>query len=153
MNKGIYVALLSIGLAQALKIPIHFVKTRKWKPDLFFQTGGMPSSHSAGVSSLTTFVALKRGLPTIDFALSLIYGLIVMYDAQGIRRQTGELTLKVNDLGDLMEKVHREETVKFEEKTPKKLKEMLGHQPEEVIGGALLGILIGTIGHFSTRKR
>jgi len=153
MNKGIYVALLSIGLAQALKIPIHFVKTRKWKPDLFFQTGGMPSSHSAGVSSLTTFVALKRGLPTIDFALSLIYGLIVMYDAQGIRRQTGELTLKVNDLGDLMEKVHREETVKFEEKTPKKLKEMLGHQPEEVIGGALLGILIGAIGHFMTRKR
>ena len=138
MNKGIYVALISIGLAQALKIPIHFVKTQKWKPDLFFQTGGMPSSHSAGVASLTTFIALKRGTPTIDFALSLIYGLIVMYDAQGIRRQTGELTLKVNDMGDLMDKIHKDEAVQFEEKTPKKLKEMLGHQPEEVIGGALL---------------
>ena len=125
MNKGIYVALISIGLAQALKIPIHFVKTQKWKPDLFFQTGGMPSSHSAGVASLTTFIALKRGTPTIDFALSLIYGLIVMYDAQGIRRQTGELTLKVNDMGDLMDKIHKDEAVQFEEKTPKKLKEML----------------------------
>ena len=149
MNKGIYVALISIGLAQALKIPIHFVKTQKWKPDLFFQTGGMPSSHSAGVASLTTFIALKRGTPTIDFALSLIYGLIVMYDAQGIRRQTGELTLKVNDMG----KIHKDEAVKFEEKTPKKLKEMLGHQPEEVIGGALLGIMMGTIGHVMTKKR
>ncbi len=153
MNKGVYVALISIGLAQGLKIPIHYVKTRKWKPDLFFQTGGMPSSHSAGVSSLTTFIALKRGTPTIDFALSLVYGLIVMYDAQGIRRQTGELTLKVNDMGDLMDKLHKDESVKFEEKTPKKLKEMLGHQPEEVIGGAILGILTGTIGHLMTKRR
>lgn len=152
MNRGVYVALLSIGLAQGLKIPIHFIKKKEWRPELFFQTGGMPSSHSAGVSSLTTYIALQRGVPTIDFALSLIYGLIVMYDAQGIRRQTGELTLKVNDLGELMEKVRKDETVKFEEKTPKKLKEMLGHQPEEVLGGALLGILTGTIGHFLTKR-
>jgi uncharacterized protein len=153
MNKGVYIALISIGLAQALKIPIHFLKTRKWKPNLFFQTGGMPSSHSAGVSSLSTFIALRRGIPTIDFALSLIYGLIVMYDAQGIRRQTGELTLKVNDLGELMDKVHTEKSIQFEEKPPKKLKEMLGHEPEEVLGGAVLGIITGTIGHIVFRKR
>src|SRR4051812_19542455 len=153
MNKGVYIALISIGLAQALKIPIHFFKTRKWKPSLFFQTGGMPSSHSAGVSSLSTFIALRRGIPTIDFALSLVYGLIVMYDAQGIRRQTGELTLKVNNMGELIDKVHRDESVEFEKKTPKKLKEMLGHQPEEVIGGALLGIILGTLGHRITKKR
>lgn len=153
MNKGVYVALISIGLAQGLKIPIHFLKTGKWKPDLFFQTGGMPSSHSAGVASLTTFVALKRGVPTIDFALSLIYGLIVMYDAQGIRRQTGELTIKVNDMGELMEKIHKDESVPFTEKTPKKLKEMLGHEPGEVVGGAVLGIITGTIGYLLAKKR
>lgn len=153
MNKGIYVALISIGLAQAIKIPIHYVKTRRWKLDLFFQTGGMPSSHSAGVSSLTTFIALKRGIPTIDFALSLIYGLIVMYDAQGIRRQTGELTLKVNDMGELMEKIRHDETVKFEQKPPKKLKEMLGHQPDEVVGGAILGMIVGAFGYFFSKKR
>ncbi|MCT2345377.1 divergent PAP2 family protein [Niallia taxi] len=147
MNKGVYVALTSIGLAQFLKIPIHYVKTKKWDNRLFFQTGGMPSSHSAGVSSLTTFIALRRGVPTIDFALSLVYGLIVMYDAQGIRRQTGELTLKVNDLGDLMEKLKTDEKVPFEEKQPKRLKEMLGHQPQEVVGGAILGIAMGTLGH------
>jgi acid phosphatase family membrane protein YuiD len=113
----------------------------------------MPSSHSAGVSSLTTFIALKRGVPTVDFALSLVYGLIVMYDAQGIRRQTGELTLKVNSLGELVDKIHKDETVKFEEEGPKKLKEMLGHQPAEVLGGALLGVLTGTLGYLLTKKK
>ncbi|RBP89068.1 hypothetical protein DFO70_112104 [Cytobacillus firmus] len=153
MNKGVYIALLSIGLAQGLKIPIHYVKKGELRPDLFFQTGGMPSSHSAGVSSLTTFIALKRGVPTVDFALSLVYGLIVMYDAQGIRRQTGELTLKVNSLGELVDKIHKDETVKFEEEGPKKLKEMLGHQPAEVLGGAILGVLTGTIGYLLTKKK
>src|SRR6476660_3196238 len=133
MNKGVYLALFSIGLAQGMKIPIHYFKKKEWRPDLFFQTGGMPSSHSAGVSSLTTYIALRQGLPTFDFALSLVYGLIVMYDAQGIRRQTGELTLKVNSLGELIDKVHSDESIQFEEKPPKKLKEMLGHEPEEVL--------------------
>lgn len=152
MNKGVYLSLVSIGVAQGLKIPIHYFKNKEWRPDLFFQTGGMPSSHSAGVSSLTTYIALEQGMPTIDFALSLVYGLIVMYDAQGIRRQTGELTLKVNDINELIEKIRRDESVEFKEKAPDKLKEMLGHQPEEVIGGAILGILIGTLGHYLTKK-
>jgi uncharacterized protein len=112
----------------------------------------MPSSHSAGVSTLTTYIALQRGLPTFDFALSLVYGLIVMYDAQGIRRQTGELTLKVNSMHDLMEKVDKEESVEFEQESPKKLKEMLGHQPEEVIGGAIVGALVGVVGHVCTKN-
>lgn len=152
MNKGVYLALFSIGLAQGLKIPIHFLKKKEWRPDLLFQTGGMPSSHSAGVSSLTTYIALRKGLPTFDFALSLVYGLIVMYDAQGIRRQTGELTLKVNTLDDLVEKISNKEKVEFKEKSPKKLKEMLGHEPNEVMGGALLGIAVGIIGHLFTKK-
>jgi len=153
VNKGVYIALSSIALAQGLKIPIHYWKKKELRPDLFFQTGGMPSSHSAGVASLTTYIALKRGFPTIDFALSLVYGMIVMYDAQGIRRQTGELTLKVNDLDELLDKVNHEKPVKFVEKAPEKLKEMLGHKPEEVIGGALLGVLTGTLGYLLDRKR
>jgi uncharacterized protein len=151
MNRGVVTALLSIFAAQALKIPLHFFKTGKWKPMLFFQTGGMPSSHSAGVSSLTTFIALKRGFSTIDFALSFIFGLIVMYDAQGIRRQTGELTLKVNSLDELVRKAHEDQPIPFEEK-PLKLKEMLGHQPAEVIGGAIFGALIGGISFLLGKK-
>jgi uncharacterized protein len=152
MNKGVYIALLSIGLAQGMKIPIHYVKEKEWRPELFFETGGMPSSHSAGVSSLTTYIALKQGVPTFDFALSLIYGLIVMYDAQGIRRQTGELTLKVNSIDEFMSQIRKEKGIEFKEKTPRKLKEMLGHKPEEVLGGALLGIMTGMIGHYFTKN-
>jgi uncharacterized protein len=152
VNKGIVTALISIALAQGLKIPLHFLKKKEWKPDLFFQTGGMPSSHSAGVASLTTFIALKRGVRTIDFALSFIFGLIVMYDAQGIRRQTGELTLKVNSLDELVRKAHDKEAVEFEEKKPKRLKEMLGHQPQEVVGGALLGSFMGYIAFLFSKK-
>ncbi|MGJ7921851.1 divergent PAP2 family protein [Neobacillus sp. LXY-4] len=153
MNKGVSIALTSITLAQALKIPIHFMKTGQWNPKVFFQTGGMPSSHSAGVTSLTTYIALKRGFPTVDFALSLVYGLIVMYDAQGVRKQAGELTLRVNDLDELVEKIKKDESVQFEEKPPKKLKEMLGHEPEEVIGGALFGVATGTIGYLLEKNR
>ncbi|MGM0845445.1 MAG: divergent PAP2 family protein [Bacillota bacterium] len=152
MNRGIVTALLSILAAQALKIPLHFLKTGKWNPMLLFQTGGMPSSHSAGVSSLTTFIALKRGFSTIDFALSFVFGLIVMYDAQGIRRQTGELTLKVNSLDELIRKADQDHAIPFEEK-PKRLKEMLGHQPAEVIGGALFGSLIGGISFLLGKKQ
>jgi uncharacterized protein len=152
MNKGVYLALFSMGLAQGMKIPIHYYKKKEWRPELFFGTGGMPSSHSAGVSTLTTYIAMQRGLPTFDFALSLIYGLIVMYDAQGVRRQTGELTLKVNSMNELIEKIHKEESVEFKQESPKKLKEMLGHQPEEVVGGAVLGVLVGVIGHLCAKK-
>ena len=76
-----------------------------------------------------------------------------MYDAQGIRRQTGELTLKVNDMGELIDKIHHNESVEFKQKTPAKLKEMLGHEPQEVVGGAVFGVIIGTIGYFFSKKR
>lgn len=152
MNRGVYLALFSIALAQGMKIPIHFIKKKELRPGLFFQTGGMPSSHSAGVSTLSTFIALRKGLSTFDFALSLIFGLIVMYDAQGIRRQTGELTLKVNSMDDLIAKLRKEESVEFEQEPPKRLKEVLGHKPDEVLGGAILGVMVGIAGHLFSKK-
>ncbi|MEK4029563.1 MULTISPECIES: divergent PAP2 family protein [Bacillaceae] len=152
MNKGIITALSSIGMAQALKIPLHYIKKKEWKPELFLATGGMPSSHSAGVSSLATYIAMKKGASSIDFALSVIFGVIVMYDAQGIRRQTGELTLKVNDLDELIDKIHKDDPVKYEEKVPDPLKEVLGHKPGEVLGGALLGVVLGAAGYYLSEK-
>ncbi len=152
MNKAVYTALASIGLAQFLKIPIKKMKTGKWDWGTFVETGGMPSSHSAGVASLATYVALKRGVTTIDFALSTVFGLIVMYDAQGIRRQTGELTLKVNQLDENIERLSGDRDRHYHDKKEQKLKEMLGHQPEEVLGGALFGLVTGTIGYLLTKK-
>ncbi|MFT4414147.1 divergent PAP2 family protein [Fredinandcohnia humi] len=152
MNKGVCTALLTIGLAQFLKIPIKMAKTGKWDWRTMIETGGMPSSHSAGVSSLATFIALQRGITTIDFALSSIFGLIVMYDAQGIRRQAGELTLKVNEIDEEVERLAGQQDNHYHDRNERRLKEILGHQPEEVLGGALLGIATGIIGHYLTKK-
>ncbi|WP_458412894.1 divergent PAP2 family protein [Schinkia sp. CFF1] len=146
MNRGITTALFSIGFAQFMKIPIKKVRTGKWDWSVFFETGGMPSSHSAGVASLATFIALKRGITTIDFALSSVFGLIVMYDAQGVRRQTGELSVRVNDLYEEINRLKEEvQSAEVHEKEEDKVKEALGHQPEEVVGGALLGVAIGVL--------
>ncbi|WP_456278639.1 divergent PAP2 family protein [Bacillus sp. AK128] len=152
MNKGMVTAITTIGLAQFIKIPLKKIKTGQWDWGTFVETGGMPSSHSAGVTSLATFIALKKGVPTVDFALASVFGMIVMYDAQGIRRQTGELTLLVNDMEEELEQMKGEADHHFHDKKDRKLKEMLGHQPEEVLGGAILGLLTGAIGHFLTKK-
>jgi acid phosphatase family membrane protein YuiD len=153
MNKGMVTAITTIGLAQFIKIPLKKIKTGQWDWGIFVETGGMPSSHSAGVTSLATFIALKKGVPTVDFALASVFGMIVMYDAQGIRRQTGELTLLVNDMQEDLESLKGQEDHHFHDKKDRKLKEMLGHQPAEVLGGALLGMLTGAIGHFLTKKK
>lgn len=146
-------ALGSIGFAQFLKIPIKKLRTGKCDWGMFFETGGMPSSHSAGVASLASFIALKRGIKTIDFALSTIFGLIVMYDAQGVRRQTGELSIRVNDLNEEVDRLEgMENSANKHEQKEEKLKEVLGHQPEEVIGGALLGVVIGVLSYLFSKK-
>lgn len=147
MNKPIITALATIGIAQFLKMPIRKITGGKWDWRLFFETGGMPSSHSAGVSSLATYIAKKRGVKTIDFALASIFGLLVMYDAQGVRRQAGELSIKVNDLEEEVERLSGQKDYHYHDRKSRKLRERLGHQPVEVLGGALFGIISGIIFH------
>jgi uncharacterized protein len=144
MNRAIATALCSIGIAQVLKIPFEKDKEKSMLQTIF-STGGMPSSHSAGVSSLATYVGIKKGFTSVDFALSTIFGLIVMYDAQGIRRHAGEIAIQVNDLDEELEKLAGEHPGVFHKRREKELKEMLGHQPEEVAGGAILGVLLGAL--------
>ncbi|ARK30721.1 divergent PAP2 family protein [Halalkalibacter krulwichiae] len=154
MNRPMITALATIGIAQVLKIPINKAQTGEWEPKLLVETGGMPSSHSAGVTALATFVALERGISSVDFALSTVFGLIVMYDAQGIRRQTGELTIKVNEMDLELEELtglHKDQIMS--KARTDKLRERLGHLPEEVLGGAILGLITGTVSHLLTPKK
>lgn len=151
MNKEILTAISSIGIAQALKVPLGKQKTGTWDWRAFFESGNMPSSHSAGVTSLATYIGLKKGMKTVDFALAVIFGMIVMYDAQGIRRQTGELSIKVNDLDEQVERITGENS-HHHDKQEKALKEMLGHQPQEVLAGAALGLLVGTFSYLLNEK-
>jgi uncharacterized protein len=145
MNQALTTALLGIGTAQVLKIPIHYAKTKDLDWSQLIQTGGMPSSHSAGVSALATYIAMKRGLSAIDFALSSVFGAIVMYDAMGIRRAAGEIAVDVNDLDERVEKLAQQQPGPYHARRRKALKEELGHLPTEVLGGALLGVAVGTL--------
>lgn len=145
MNKGIITALASIGIAQGLKILTHKRLTGKWDIKQAATTGGMPSSHSAGVSALATYIAANKGSRHTETALATVFGVIVMYDAQGIRRHTGEIAQLVNELEDKFADLSGEfPSFEFVAKE-KELKEILGHQPLEVLGGALLGITLGFI--------
>lgn len=152
LNKGIGLSLSSILLAQALKIPIKKYQTGVWDVSMIGASGGMPSSHSAGVSSLAAYVGLTKGVSSIEFGIATVFGIIVMYDAQGIRRQTGEITIKVNTLDEEIEKLAGLPDKGFHDLTEQKLKEMLGHQPAEVLAGALLGVTIGLVGYLFGEK-
>nr|WP_279577047.1 divergent PAP2 family protein [Planococcus ruber] len=145
MNRGIVTALSAIGIAQGLKIFTHKKLTGNWDWKQAFTTGGMPSSHSAGVSALASYVAANKGTGHTETALAVVFGTIVMYDAQGIRRHTGEIAQLVNDLEDSFVSLTGDfPSLKFE-KREHELKELLGHQPIEVLGGALFGVVLGLI--------
>lgn len=152
MSRAVVTALVAIGLAQFLKIPLKQRKTKKWNWGTFFESGGMPSSHSAGVASLATYIGLKIGGKTLDFALAVIFGLIVMYDAQGVRRNAGETAMKVNELEAKVEDLAGESTGSYHERKVRQLKEELGHQPEEVAAGALLGVAVGAVSYLSGKN-
>lgn len=150
--KGIITSLIAIISAQLLKVPFSRVKTGKWNLMELFTPGGMPSSHAAGVTSLATYIGLKLGSRSLDFALSVLFGLIVMYDAQGVRKNAGETAIRVNELERRIDQMSGEEKERLHDRKTRILKEKIGHQPEEVLGGAFLGLLIGVTSFLSNKK-
>lgn len=110
----------------------------------------MPSSHSGAVTALATAIALEEGLGSPFFAIAAIFGIIVMFDATGVRWHAGEQATVVNqlvtDFNKLMEEMKAWPT-KEEKDKQKELKELLGHQPIEVFFGGVLGIILTFILH------
>ncbi len=135
-NRGyevLFVACTAILTAQFLKVVWHLIVKHKIDLRLFTTTGGMPSSHSAGVMGLSTAVGLIAGFDSIEFAIALGYALIVMYDAAGVRRAAGKQAACLNKI--IMD-IYKQEL----KEAGGKLKELLGHTPFQVFVGALYGI-------------
>ncbi|MCM3596788.1 divergent PAP2 family protein [Metabacillus idriensis] len=143
MNRGIITAISAIAIAQGLKVFTYKRLSGKWDIKQVVTTGGMPSSHSAGVAALSSYVAAKNGTSSIETAIAVIFGIIVMYDAQGIRRHTGEIAKLINDIDGEMAVISEHLPGLGHIKRTEELKEVLGHQPLEVVGGAVLGVLLG----------
>ena len=128
-------ALLAWAIAQFLKVCIVSIRKRHLDLRVLAETGGMPSSHSAIVATLTTAVGRLNGVSSDVFAIALIFSIVVMYDAQGVRRAAGRQAAILNRLvDDLMARQGFHET---------RLRELLGHTPVEVLVGAALGIAVG----------
>ena len=141
-NYLLYVSLASWLAAQVCKTIINFILVGKWDLERMFGAGGMPSAHSALVCSLTIATARKFGLNSPYFAIVFVLAAIVMYDAMGVRRAAGEQAKILNQLLDNW----LEDDQDFTPITNgKRLKELLGHTPFEVLSGALLGILMAMI--------
>jgi acid phosphatase family membrane protein YuiD len=122
-------------IAQTLKVLIELIIKRKWNWALLFQAGGMPSSHSAMVSATSLSIGMIFGFDTPIFAMSAVFAGIVIYDATGVRRESGKQAVLINSI--------IEELTKGKIPPQEKLKEVLGHTPGEAILGTLLGLSIG----------
>jgi len=124
-------------IAQSIKVALGVLRERRFNFRWFVGTGGMPSSHAAGVSSLTTSIGITYGFDSAIFAVTLLFTLIVMFDAQGVRRSSGKQAVMLNKmLDDIYWKKKMDEN---------KLKELLGHTPVQVFAGAILGILVSLL--------
>ena len=136
-NKVLLAGLTAWALAQVIKIPLDYFRTRRWNWALFFTTGGMPSSHSALMTATTLAIGLYYGLNNPLFALGVALTMIVTYDAAGVRMQAGIHAQRINVLFNELLHGHLVDQ--------KELREVIGHTPLEVMGGILFGLAVATI--------
>ena len=131
-TESFWLALVVGFLVQGYKGFREYFATGRWNLRRFVETGGMPSSHAASVSALSTMVGLSQGFRSTLFGVTLFFSLIVMYDAAGLRRAAGRQAVVLNRL--------IEEHFENPEAGAQRLMELLGHTPFEVLVGALLGV-------------
>ena len=141
-NKFFITAVLSWTVAQVLKVFIYAIINKTWDISRLFGDGGMPSGHSATVSSLATISALTFGFGSFEFAVTGILAVIVCHDAMGVRREAGKHAKLLNLLVDSFEKFSKNELPEVV------LKEFVGHTPLQVTTGIFLGILCAFFAHY-----
>lgn len=145
-NYVLVAAVISWCAAQIIKTILNFIQTKKFHAERLFGAGGMPSSHSALVCSATIAMCRECGAGSPEFAIMFILAMVVMYDAMGVRRSAGLHAREINRINRLFAvKANDESGAPANGKKKKELKEYLGHTPFEVLGGALLGILISML--------
>ena len=135
-NQLLVSAVLGWVVAQGLKTLIDFALNKSFNKERLVGSGGMPSSHSATVCGLTTAAIIKYGVGSFEFAISFVLSMIVMYDAIGVRRETGKQAKLLNSI--LMENPLKLSAEVLQER----LKEYVGHTPLQVVAGALLGVFL-----------
>jgi len=143
-NHVLIVSLLSCVLAQLSKVVVELIYHGKLNFRVIFESGGMPSSHSALVTALATDIGLRKGWDSGEFAIATVFAIIVMYDAAGVRQAAGKQAKILNQMIDeLFTGDHH--------LTEIHLKELLGHTPFQVLIGSIMGIVIACISEMGSR--
>ena len=136
-TRGMLAVFLAWFISQAFKV-IRGVSTRKrFTFPWLFDTGGMPSSHSASAAALATAAGLYYGLGSMPFLITLVFTIVIMFDAAGVRRAAGRQAAILNKMID--------DLYQSGQVPERRLKELLGHTPIEVFAGAFVGILISLV--------
>ncbi len=136
-NKIVIIAFIAWVLNQSLKLIFFYITEKRWDIRRFVGAGGMPSTHSALSMCVATTIGLKEGWDSPLFALAIVIAFIIMADAAGVRRETGE---QAKVLNKIILEFFKEIKLK-----DKRLKELVGHTPFEVIVGAFMGIIMAWI--------
>ncbi len=133
-NKVLMITLMVWAITQGVKVLLGVIREKRFNFKWFIGTGGMPSSHAAGVAALATTCGLATGFGSVTFALAAVFALVTMFDAQGVRRSAGEQAAILNQVMDDMYWKGKIEAGR--------LIELIGHSPLQVIIGSILGIML-----------
>ena len=141
-NRFFIVSVSSWFVAQFLKTVLYALENKKWDWTRLFGDGGMPSGHSATVSSLAVMSGLTFGFDSFQFAVTAILAIIVCHDAMGVRLETGKQAVKINEILEAFELLAPDKI------SEANLKEFVGHTPIQVMAGILLGIVNACVMYF-----
>ncbi len=134
-NPFVLTYLLAWFVAQLVKTTIYGIVNKKLRMERMIGDGGMPSGHSATVSSMAMLSLLIYGPGSFEFAVTTMFAIIVCHDAMGVRRESGKHAVVLNEMMRIYEKIFSEE-----ELTDVELKEFVGHTPLQVMVGIAIGI-------------
>ena len=142
LNKYLLTATISWFVGQILKTIIHWRIYKKFDIKRMFGDGGMPSCHSATVTSLATITGISFGLASFEFGVATILAIVVCHDAMGVRLETGKQAIILNEIIKAFDDLSAEKLPEV------KLKEFVGHTPIQVLAGIILGFVMALILHF-----
>ena len=136
-NKILVITLSVWALAQCVKVLLGVIRERRFNFRWFIGTGGMPSSHAAGATALATTIGMETGFSSLVFALAAVFALVTMFDAQGVRRSTGQ---QAEILNRIMDDIYWKGKIESQ-----RLAELIGHTPIQVLVGSIFGCILALV--------
>ncbi|MFH0853400.1 MAG: divergent PAP2 family protein [bacterium] len=141
-NRILWTAITADVLAQLIKVIVIFFSERRWAWSKFFEAGGMPSSHSAIVTSLAIAIGLVNGWDSTWFAITAVFGILVIHEATGVRRAAGLHAQRLNELAEIWSHLFNNSP------KPDTLRTLIGHTYPQVIAGIILGAAVSLMAYY-----